>query len=77
MQVYEHVLPLQFAADALTRLHLSPQAPQLLVVLSAVHVEPHMVSGHVQAPLVQSGVGWLHGAQAAPAFPHVVPDWDP
>jgi hypothetical protein len=59
--VYEHVVPLQLALDALVVVQLSPHAVQLLVVLSVVHVEPHVVCWQVHAPLWQSGVGCAHG----------------
>jgi hypothetical protein len=57
LQVYEHVVPLQLAADALVVVHLSPQALQLLVVSSSVHVPLHSVSVHEHEPLTQKGVG--------------------
>jgi hypothetical protein len=53
---------------------LSPHAPQLLVVLSEVHVDPHSASWHVQAPFEQSGFGCEQGAQLAPPAPQEVPD---
>jgi hypothetical protein len=56
-QVYEHVVPLQLAADAFVRLHLSPQALQFCVVLRRVHVPLHVVSWQVHEPFEQSGVG--------------------
>ncbi len=70
-------MPLQLAADALVGLHLSPQALQLLVVLSSVHVAggpEQEVSWQLHAPLWQSGVGCEQGAQLAPAVPHDVAD---
>ena len=68
------MLPLQDADEALTSLHLSPQALQLFVVFSGVHVEPHTVSWQEQTPLVQSGLGCAHGVQVAPIFPQLLPD---
>jgi hypothetical protein len=61
LQVYEQVVPLQLAPDALTVLHTLPQAAQLLVVWSVVQVAPQSVSRHVHAPDEQSGVGWEQG----------------
>jgi hypothetical protein len=58
LHVYEHVVPLQLAAEALVVLHLTPHALQLLVVFKFVHVvPPHSVSRHVHAPFLQSGLG--------------------
>jgi hypothetical protein len=74
LHVYEQVVPLQLADDALAWLHASPHALQLLVVFSVVHVEPHSVSAHLQTPLAQSGLGWAHGAQFAPIVPQELPD---
>jgi hypothetical protein len=74
LQVYEHDVPLQLAADAFVRVHLSPHALQLLVVFSSVHVvPPHSVSRHVHAPLLQSGLGCVHVVWLTqlPAPPHV------
>jgi hypothetical protein len=68
---------LQVAADALVGVHLSPQALQLVVVFSSVHVAggpAHEDSWQLQAPLWQSGVGCEQGAQFAPAVPHEVAD---
>ena len=56
-QVYEQVDPLQLADEAWMRLHLSPHALQLLVVLRPVQVPLHSVSRQVHAPFEQSGVG--------------------
>jgi hypothetical protein len=74
LHVYEHVAPLQVADCAFVRLHLSPHALQLFVVLSEVHVEPHSVSAHVQAPFEQSGFGCAQGVQFAPPVPQDVAD---
>jgi hypothetical protein len=75
LHVYEHVVPLHVADCALVRLHLSPHALQLLVVFSVVQVPLHSVSRQVHAPLLQSGLGCEHGAQAAPPVPQDVADW--
>lgn len=74
LQVYEQLDPLQLAAEALVRLHLLPQALQLLVVLSSVHVvPPHSVSRHLQVPFWQSGDGWAQVVPFTqlPVPPHV------
>ena len=78
MHVYEQVDPLHDAAEAWVRVHLSPQALQLVVVLSVVQVPLQSTAGawQLHAPLVQSGLGCEHGAHAAPAVPHEVGDWD-
>jgi len=68
---------LQVADEAFVRLHLSPQALQLLVVFSSVHVTggpEHEVSWQLHAPLWQSGVGCEQVPQVAPAVPHEVAD---
>ena len=70
LHVYEHFVPLQLAADAFVRLHLSPQALQLFVVFRSVQMPLHVVSWQVHEPLWQSGVGCEHAAQLAPAVPH-------
>jgi hypothetical protein len=72
-------VPLQLAAEAFVVVHLSPQALQLLVVVSAVQVPLHTVSGasHVHEPLTQVGAGCAHAPQAAPPVPHRVFDWEP
>jgi hypothetical protein len=58
LQVYAHVEPLQLAADAFLSVHTSPQALQLLVVFSKVHVLlPQVVSVQVHEPLTHIGVG--------------------
>jgi hypothetical protein len=64
---------LQDGALALTGLQTSPQALQLLVVFSVVHVPPHVVSVHTHDPLEQVGLGWAHGAPLthAPPAPQV------
>jgi hypothetical protein len=62
LQEYEHVVPLQLALEAPARLHASPQALQLVVVLSSVHVPLHSVSWHEHAPFKQLGVGWAQVA---------------
>lgn len=72
--VYEHDDPLQVADCAFVRLHLSPHAPQLFVVSSAVQVPLHNVSLQVHAPLLQSGLGCEQGEQFAPPVPHDVLD---
>ena len=77
LHVYEHVVPLQVAAEALVSVQASPQALQLLVVFSCVHVPPHVASVHVQAPWTQLGVGCAHAPQLAPAVPHSVADCEP
>ncbi len=64
-QVYEHVVPLQAGLVALVGLQTSPQALQLLVVVSVVQVPPQVVAVQEHAPAVQVGVGW---AQAVPAI---------
>jgi hypothetical protein len=77
LHVYEHVVPLQVADVAFVRLHLSPQALQLLVVSSRVQVAggpEHEVSWQLHEPLWQSGVGCEQAAQFAPAVPHEVSD---
>jgi hypothetical protein len=68
---------LHVADDAFVRLHVSPQALQLVVVLRVVHVPLQRVSLHEHTPLLQSGFGCAHGAQFAPAVPQDVGDWDP
>jgi hypothetical protein len=59
--------------EAPVELHLSPHALQLVVVFSVVHVPLHIVSRHVQAPLLQSGFGCVHVAWFThmPVPPHV------
>jgi len=74
LHVYEHVLPLHVADAALVRLHLSPQALQLLVVFSCVQVPLHTVSRQLHTPLLQSGLGCEQGAQFAPFVPQDVGD---
>jgi hypothetical protein len=49
--VYEHVVPLQNAADALVSVHLSPQALQLAVVVSVVQVPLQTASWQLHEPL--------------------------
>jgi hypothetical protein len=66
-------VPLQLGVPVLT-LQASPQALQLLVVLSSVHVvPPHSVSLQVHVPALQSGFGCAHGVPLAqlPDAPHV------
>jgi hypothetical protein len=56
---------------------LSPQALQLLVVVSSVQMAGgpvHDVSWQPHAPLWQSGEGCEHAPQFAPAVPQSVPD---
>jgi hypothetical protein len=60
--VYPHVVPLQLTAVEFVALQTFPQAAQLLVVFSVVHVLPHWVSRHLQAPFWQSGLGCAHVA---------------
>jgi hypothetical protein len=66
---------LHVALDAFVRLHVSPQALQLVVVLRVVHVPLQRVSLHEHAPLLQSGFGCAHGAQFTPPVPQDVEDW--
>jgi hypothetical protein len=76
---YKQVVPLQLVAPVGTVAvsHLSPQAEQLVMVLSVVQVLPHVVSRQEQGAVAlttQSGVGWAHGLFAstqAPAGLHV------
>jgi hypothetical protein len=61
--VYEHVVPLHVAADALVVVHTSPQALQSLVDVRSVQVlPPQSVSLHSHVPPTQNGVGCAHVA---------------
>jgi hypothetical protein len=63
----------QLAIAALVGWHTTPQAPQLLGVLSVVQVPLHVVSRQVHVPFEQSGVGCAQVVWFThwPMLPHV------
>jgi hypothetical protein len=56
LQVYEHAVPLQLAAEALVRLHTTPHPPQLDVVVVCVSQPSVLAPAFLQSPKPASQV---------------------
>lgn len=76
LHVYEHLVPLQLAADALVRLHTFPHAAQFEVPVKLTQLPEHRLNPALQVkplqlPAVQVAVAFGGAAHVTPQLPHV------